>query len=242
MVSANVRFDEHVFPHRPAATPVPTQPVASSSKLPPPSLQDYVTVIWFDDEPTYPPPPIRTLLPPQQQLPTPGPSAVLPTPGPSTGPPYPDSDVTQQFEDVTSSPPSISPDPEPQEVTPVRKSTRKKKVVKKFKSDMASITEDTNPEGDTLAKQDKAYLALVELFVQSNTAGEPTTYEKAIEGADSTEWIKAMNEEFDSLEKMGTWEEARLPAGRKAISCKWVYRIKRDADGNPTRYKARLVA
>ena len=51
-----------------------------------------------------------------------------------------------------------------------------------------------------------------------------------------------MGEEIKSLEKMGTWEAVPLPEGRKTISCKWVYRIKRDADGNPTRYKARLVA
>ena len=51
-----------------------------------------------------------------------------------------------------------------------------------------------------------------------------------------------MNEEIESLESMGMWEVTPLPADRKAISCKWVYQIKCDADGNPTRYKAQLVA
>ena len=81
----------------------------------------------------------------------------------------------------------------------------------------------------------------MELFINENAAGEPTTYSEAIRAADLEMWWKAMNEEIESLESMGTWEVTPLPANRKAISCKWVYWIKRDADGNPTCYKARLV-
>ena len=55
-------------------------------------------------------------------------------------------------------------------------------------------------------------------------------------------WQKAMTEEIECLESMGIWETTPLPADRKAISCKWVYWVKRDADGNPMCYKARLVA
>jgi len=33
-----------------------------------------------------------------------------------------------------------------------------------------------------------------------------------------------------------------LPAGRKAIKCKWVFKTKLDADGHIERYKARIVA
>ena len=97
----------------------------------------------------------------------------------------------------------------------------------------------TEPEGEKL---DEAYLQSVELFINENAASEPTTYSEAIRAADLEMWRKAMNEEIESLKSMGTWEVTPLPADRKAISCKWVYRIKRDTDGNPTRYKARLVA
>lgn len=47
---------------------------------------------------------------------------------------------------------------------------------------------------------------------------------------------------MQALVDNGTWEWAELPKGRKAIGSKWVFKIKRDPDGNIERYKARLIA
>jgi Reverse transcriptase (RNA-dependent DNA polymerase) len=33
-----------------------------------------------------------------------------------------------------------------------------------------------------------------------------------------------------------------LPAGKKAVGCKWVFTVKQDPEGRVERYKARLVA
>ena len=49
-------------------------------------------------------------------------------------------------------------------------------------------------------------------------------------------------EEFVSLIENGTFELVRLPPGRKPIGCRWVFKLKRKADGSVDRYKARLVA
>ncbi|KAM2263750.1 hypothetical protein ACFXTI_039997 [Malus domestica] len=52
-----------------------------------------------------------------------------------------------------------------------------------------------------------------------------------------------MGDEMNSLLKNKTWELAKLPKGKKAIGCKWVYAKKEDADEKSNvRFKARLVA
>ena len=53
-------------------------------------------------------------------------------------------------------------------------------------------------------------------------------------------WEQGMEEEMDSLVKNQTWDLVKLPAGKRALQNKWVYRLK-EADGGKKRYKARLV-
>jgi len=50
-----------------------------------------------------------------------------------------------------------------------------------------------------------------------------------------------MNAEIDALQANHTWTEVDLPLEKRAISSKWVYKIKLKADGSLKRYKARLV-
>ncbi|CAN6698425.1 unnamed protein product [Malus baccata var. baccata] len=54
--------------------------------------------------------------------------------------------------------------------------------------------------------------------------------------------ILAMTEELSALHSQGTWSLVPLPPNKNLVGCKWVFKIKRDADGNISRYKARLVA
>jgi hypothetical protein len=39
-----------------------------------------------------------------------------------------------------------------------------------------------------------------------------------------------------------TWTLVPSPAGRKLVDSKWVFKLKRDANGKIARYKTRLVA
>ncbi|CAI7872004.1 unnamed protein product [Closterium sp. NIES-54] len=72
--------------------------------------------------------------------------------------------------------------------------------------------------------------------------GEPATLKEASGSSDAEEWKKAMESELKSIEENGTWELVELPEGCKAITSKWLFKIKSDADGNIERYKSRLVA
>ena len=73
--------------------------------------------------------------------------------------------------------------------------------------------------------------------------GIPRTFLEANSSPDKEKWKKAMDEEMQSLVKNHTWKLARLPKGKKAIGCKWVYAQKEGFPmKNDVRYKARLVA
>jgi hypothetical protein len=55
-------------------------------------------------------------------------------------------------------------------------------------------------------------------------------------------WRDAMMTEMNSIQANKTWELSTLPSDHKAIGLKWVYKVKKDPEGNITKYKARLVA
>nr|GFC71639.1 putative reverse transcriptase, RNA-dependent DNA polymerase, Gag-polypeptide of LTR copia-type [Tanacetum cinerariifolium] len=71
-----------------------------------------------------------------------------------------------------------------------------------------------------------------------NKSIEPTCYEEAI--LDSN-WIDAMRAEIKALNENQTWIIVDLPANRKAIGNKWLYKIKYRSSGDIDRYTARLV-
>lgn len=70
---------------------------------------------------------------------------------------------------------------------------------------------------------------------------EPQSFTEAIKAGDSASWQSAMQDEFNSLTKNKTWILVEKP-NEKAISCKSVYKIKKDAESTAMKYKARLVA
>ena len=54
--------------------------------------------------------------------------------------------------------------------------------------------------------------------------------------------MEAVDNEYSSLIENDTWTLVNLPEGRKAIDCRWVFKIKYNPDGAIERHKARLVA
>ena len=68
---------------------------------------------------------------------------------------------------------------------------------------------------------------------------EPQTYSEAIQ---SKGWLEAIASEIKSIKKNETWEVVDLPAGKRTISAKWIFREKRDTSGEVIKLKAKLVA
>ncbi|CAI7857145.1 unnamed protein product [Closterium sp. NIES-54] len=79
-------------------------------------------------------------------------------------------------------------------------------------------------------------LLLKDKRVEEHEEGE----EEAVEAVAVAEVV--LQSELKSIEENGTWELVELPEGRKAITSKWLFKIKSDADGKIERYKSRLVA
>nr|AAG60200.1 putative gag-pol polyprotein [Oryza sativa Japonica Group] len=69
--------------------------------------------------------------------------------------------------------------------------------------------------------------------------GEPRSFAEAEKHA---AWRAAMQSEMDAVQENRTWELADLPRGHRAITLKWVFKLKRDEAGAIVKHKARLVA
>jgi len=71
---------------------------------------------------------------------------------------------------------------------------------------------------------------------------EPRTIEEAKKRADWPMWEEAIQKELDALQKANTWDVVEHPPGKNIVSCKWVFRIKKDLEGRIAKYKAQLIA
>lgn len=83
------------------------------------------------------------------------------------------------------------------------------------------------------------YVAIAKL---SKEEQDPRTMTEALSRADKDDWKRAMDEEIESLRLNGTWEIIPRPSEQNIVTCKWVFKTKRNAKGEVERYKARLVA
>ncbi|KAJ0837837.1 putative RNA-directed DNA polymerase [Helianthus annuus] len=120
---------------------------------------------------------------------------------------------------------------------PIRRSTRNSSIPKKFN--------DFIIEGKVKYGMEKVvnYSKLsfeIKCFTSClNKSIEPINF---YEAKNDSNWVTAMNEEMEALNRNNTWTLVDLPEGRKPIGCKWVYKIKFKSTGEIERYKARLVA
>lgn len=85
-------------------------------------------------------------------------------------------------------------------------------------------------------------LAFALLVAKVTDSEAPNSYE-AMSSSDWEKWNAGMDDEMTSLKKNRTWFLTDLPEGKKAIGCRWIYKLKPGIPGvEEPRYKSRLVA
>lgn len=65
---------------------------------------------------------------------------------------------------------------------------------------------------------------------------------KIIGSENETEWVKALNAEYQSLVENNTWTVVDRPDQNKVLGSRWVLAIKHNEDNNERKFKARFVA
>ena len=67
---------------------------------------------------------------------------------------------------------------------------------------------------------------------------EPLGIEEALK---KKVWMNAMKEELEAIERNKTWELTKIPKKKKAISFRWVFKVKFKPNGSVGKHKASLV-
>jgi len=71
---------------------------------------------------------------------------------------------------------------------------------------------------------------------------DPKTVSKVWSRSNWPHWKEAMDCEIKSLKAARTWKTVPCPPGKNIVGAKWVFKLKRKANGSIDKYKAHLVA
>ena len=71
---------------------------------------------------------------------------------------------------------------------------------------------------------------------------QASTYEQIMKSDNRDQWQKAMDNEMKSINSQNTWILKPLPDGKKLVGSRWIFKIKKNSDGEIARWKARFCA
>ena len=70
---------------------------------------------------------------------------------------------------------------------------------------------------------------------------DPQSFKEAMLSPAKAKWEEAMADEVETMRVRDVFEAVPTPENAKILGTRWVYKTQRDMDGNPVRYRARLV-
>ena len=114
---------------------------------------------------------------------------------------------------------------------------RKKQAIRRYEQEFTNLKRGTFNLDDYDASYEAQYC-----FSAEEDGESASTYDQVLRSKYKEEWMRAMESEIKSLKQHHTWTLQDLPSDKKSIGCKWVFRIKRNPNGEVVKFKARLVA
>jgi hypothetical protein len=86
-----------------------------------------------------------------------------------------------------------------------------------------------------------ALLVLMAQCTEDADPEEPKTLDEALSSPNRTQWLSAIHAEISSLRTKGVYRLVDCTPKMKVLGSKWVFKVKRDQDGNIIKFKARYV-
>src|SRR6267142_598588 len=189
------------------------------------------------------PPPPTPIAPAASQQSAPQQPVPLPPPATSSG--EEEVEVEDELDDEAAGPAAPKKRkgkgparPEAQVAQPTRQSTRLRKssaLIKRIEAgegtagdELAGYVED-NPDPSKWANL-AGYEEIIAATIQE-VEGDPKSVKEVRSCSDWPHWKDAMDREIGLLEHAGTWTTVPRPPGKNIVGCKWVFCLKRKADG-----------
>ncbi|GAU36893.1 hypothetical protein TSUD_220620 [Trifolium subterraneum] len=213
-ISKDVVFHEFKFPYLSMFSPDPT---STSTLHASSSYHAHIHFPLSSNVPSNPSPAQSPILPNNLTLPsTPAPSHSSPSTTVPSMPSQPPNlpSLNTVFHSPSDNSPALRPNAQPSLIPPVISDHNNHPMVTR---------------GKTGSLKPKVFLAETEPHTVKIAMSDPR-------------WLTAMQSEYKALLDNHTWSLVSLPPHRKAIGCKWVFRVKENPDGSVNKFKARLVA
>ena len=156
-----------------------------------------------------------------------------------------DGEASAESGDDHELPAEPEPEPQPQPTSPPRRPTRTRKVPIRDDDERYSRSSYQRSKPKQLGASEEVGVSEEVGDLHANLTSvydDPYTYKEAMSSPDAPEWQAACIEELRALEHMKVYEVVDRPKDRKVVASKWVFRTKRNSEGEITRYKARVVA